>query len=48
MDAVTPPTWLDTRGRRRPTLACWTCGREVVLPPGAHALPSSSWKEKEN
>jgi hypothetical protein len=25
---VTPPTWLDASGRRRPTLACWTCGRE--------------------
>jgi hypothetical protein len=27
---VTPPTWLDAFGRRRPTLACWTCGREVA------------------
>jgi hypothetical protein len=27
---VTPPTWLDAAGRRRPTLACWTCGREVA------------------
>jgi hypothetical protein len=25
--SVTPPTWLDAQGRRRPTLACWTCGR---------------------
>jgi hypothetical protein len=25
---MTPPTWLDAHGRRRPTLACWTCGRE--------------------
>jgi len=23
------PIWLDAAGRRRPTLACWTCGREV-------------------
>src|SRR5215470_11306146 len=28
--AMTPPTWLDAAGRRRPTLACWTCGREVA------------------
>jgi hypothetical protein len=27
---VTPPTWLDASGRRRPTLACWTYGREVA------------------
>jgi hypothetical protein len=27
---VTPPTWLYTAGRRRPALACWTCGREVA------------------
>jgi hypothetical protein len=27
---VTPPTWLDAQGRRRPTLACWTCGRETA------------------
>jgi hypothetical protein len=27
---MTPPTWLDAHGRRRPTLACWTCGREVA------------------
>jgi hypothetical protein len=27
---VTPPTWLDTAGRARPTRACWTCGREVA------------------
>jgi hypothetical protein len=25
-----PPTWLDAHGRRRSTLACWTCGREVA------------------
>jgi hypothetical protein len=29
-DPMTPPTWLDAHGRRRPTLACWTCGREVA------------------
>ena len=29
-DRVTPPIWLDAAGRRRPTRACWTCGREVV------------------
>ena len=27
---MTLPTWLDAQGRRRPTLACWTCGREVA------------------
>ena len=27
---MTPPTWLDAQGRRRPALACWTCGREVA------------------
>src|SRR5262245_16872791 len=27
---MTPPTWLDAHGCRRPTLACWTCGREVA------------------
>jgi hypothetical protein len=27
---MTPPTWLDTTNRRRPTLACWTCGRETA------------------
>jgi hypothetical protein len=27
---MTPPIWLDAAGRRRPTLACWTCGREVA------------------
>jgi hypothetical protein len=27
---VTPPIWLDAAGRRRPTQACWTCGREVA------------------
>jgi|SRR4029450_3565859 hypothetical protein len=27
---MTPPIWLDAQGRRRPTLACWTCGREVA------------------
>src|SRR5262249_42106111 len=27
---MTPPTWLDAQGRRRPTLACWTCGREIA------------------
>ena len=27
---MTPPTWLDASGRRRPTLACWTCGRKVT------------------
>jgi hypothetical protein len=26
---MTPPTWLDAHGRR-PTLARWTCGREVA------------------
>src|SRR5262249_20886541 len=27
---VTPPTWLDAHGRRRRTLACWNCVREVA------------------
>src|SRR5215471_17905968 len=27
---MTPPTWLDAQARRRPRLACWTCGREVA------------------
>ena len=27
---MTPPTWVDAPGRRRPTLACWTFGREVA------------------
>jgi hypothetical protein len=27
---MTPPTWLDAARRRRPTRACWTCGREVA------------------
>ena len=27
---MVPPTWLDAAGRLRPTLACWTCGREVA------------------
>src|SRR5437867_2174492 len=26
---MVPPTWLDAHGPR-PTLACWTCGREVA------------------
>ena len=25
---MSPPIWLDAAGRRRPTRACWTCGRE--------------------
>jgi class 3 adenylate cyclase len=29
--SVTPPSWLDATGRRRPTRACWTCGREVAV-----------------
>ena len=28
---MTPPIWLDASGRRRPTRACWTCGREVAV-----------------
>jgi hypothetical protein len=28
---MTPPIWLDAAGRRRPTRACWTCGREVAV-----------------
>jgi hypothetical protein len=28
--AMTPPIWLDAADRRRPTRACWTCGREVA------------------
>src|SRR5262245_25575538 len=27
---MTPLTWLDASGRRRPALACWTCGCEVA------------------
>jgi len=27
---VTPPVFLDASGGRRPTLACWTCGREIA------------------
>jgi len=27
---MTPPTWLDASGRCRPTLACWTYGREAA------------------
>jgi hypothetical protein len=27
---MTPPTWLDTAGRCRHPLACWTCGRETA------------------
>jgi hypothetical protein len=27
---MTLPTWLDAAGHPRPTLACWTCGREVA------------------
>ena len=27
---MVPPIWLDAAGRRRPTQACWTCGREVA------------------
>ena len=27
---MTLPTWLSAAGRRRPTRACWTCGREVA------------------
>ena len=27
---MTPLIWLDAAGRRRPTRACWTCGREVA------------------
>src|SRR5262249_40273909 len=30
MTSVTPPTWLDAAGRRRPTLAWWVCGRKVA------------------
>jgi putative ABC transport system substrate-binding protein len=29
-DPMNPPIWLDAAGRPRPTLACWTCGREVA------------------
>ena len=28
---MTPPLWLDAAGRRSPTRACWTCGREVPI-----------------
>jgi hypothetical protein len=28
---MSPPIWLDAAGRRRPTRACWTCGRKVAL-----------------
>jgi len=28
---MTPPIWLDAAGRRRPTRACWACGREVAV-----------------
>ena len=28
---MTPPIWLDAAGRRSPTRACWTCGREVPV-----------------
>ncbi len=27
---MSPPTWLDASGRRQPSLACWTCGREAA------------------
>jgi hypothetical protein len=27
---MVPPSWLDASGRRLPTLACWTCGRETA------------------
>jgi hypothetical protein len=27
---LTPPIWLDAAGRRRQTLACWICGRELA------------------
>ena len=27
---MTPPTWLDRIGRKRPRPACWTCGREAT------------------
>ena len=28
---MSPPIWLDADGRRSPTRACWTCGREVPV-----------------
>ena len=28
---MSPPIWLDAAGHRRPTRACWTCGREVPV-----------------
>ena len=27
---MAPPIWLDAAGRRHPTQACWTCGREIA------------------
>jgi hypothetical protein len=47
---MTPPIWLDAHGRRRPTRACWTCGREVapmrlraadLRPPGWASAPDA-------
>lgn len=26
---MTPPVWLDARGRRRPTGPCWQCGADT-------------------
>jgi len=42
---MTPPIWLDAAGRRRPTRACWTCGREVaVLRLRAEHLRPHGWQ----
>jgi len=45
---MTPPTWLDAQGRRRPTLVCWTRGPEVAKSGRPDATPrwavrSSPW-----
>jgi hypothetical protein len=42
---VTPPIWHDALGRRSPTRACWTCGREVaVMRMRAEHLPPHGWQ----
>src|SRR5262245_19530117 len=43
---MTPPAWLDASGRRRPTLACWTCAATLValawIQVGCATTPPSS------
>ena len=46
-DPVTPPTCLDVQGRRRPTLACWTCGEGRADASARERPPTCRWAAPE-